>query len=103
MPPPAHQRRVSRAAPMDLAGRVAAALERSVLSSVVARGGGLRVVAVEGGVAILEVTGSPGAALPLAARIEAQIRAAVPEVTGVRLVTPGSGSAGPLPEGAGDL
>ena len=61
---------------MDVADSVANTLERSVLSSVIARGGGLRVVAVEGGVAILEVTGSPGAVLPLASRIEALIRAA---------------------------
>jgi Fe-S cluster biogenesis protein NfuA len=74
---------------MDLAGRVAAALEPSVLSAVIARGGGLRVVAVEGGVAILEVTGSPGAVLPLASRIEALLRAAVPQITGVRITGPG--------------
>ena len=55
---------------MDLADTVAAVLERSVLSSVIARGGGLRVAAVESGVVILEVTGSPGAVLPLASRIE---------------------------------
>src|SRR6266566_3072092 len=64
--------------PMDLAGTVAAVLERGVLSSVIARGGGLRVAAVEDGVAILEVTGSPGAVLPLVSRIEALIRVAVP-------------------------
>jgi Fe-S cluster biogenesis protein NfuA len=77
---------------MDLAGRVANALERSVLSSVTARGGGLRVAAVEDGVAILEVTGSPGAVLPLASRIEALIRAAVPEITGMRITAPGAGT-----------
>ena len=73
----------------DLAGRVAAALERSVIPSVIARGATVRVAAVEDQVAVLEVAGSPGAALPLAARIEAQVRAAVPEITGVRIVTPG--------------
>ena len=73
----------------DLAGRVAAVLERSVIPSVVARGAKVRVAAVEDQVAVLEVAGSPGAALPLAARIEAQVRAAVPEITGVRIVTPG--------------
>jgi NFU1 iron-sulfur cluster scaffold homolog, mitochondrial len=75
---------------MDLAGRVANALERSVLSSVIARGAGLRVASVEDGVAILEVSGSPGAVLPLASRIEALIRAAVPEITGVRISGPGA-------------
>ncbi len=82
---------------MDLADTVAAALERSVLPAVIARGAGLRVVAVENGVAILEVTGSPGAVLPLASRIEALIRAAVPEITGARIIGPG---AAPLPAGA---
>jgi NFU1 iron-sulfur cluster scaffold homolog, mitochondrial len=76
-----------------LAARVAAALERSVLPSVIARGAAVRVVAVEDGVATLEVTGSPGAVLPLASRIEAQVRATVPEITAVRMVAPGGGSA----------
>ena len=89
---------------MDLADTVAAALERSVLPAVIARGAGLRVVAVENGVAILEVTGSPGAVLPLASRIEALIRAAVPEITGARIIGPGApppaGAAGTLAERA---
>ncbi len=76
---------------MDLAEQVAAALERSVLPSVIARGAGLRVAAVQDGVAILEVTGSPGAVLPLVSRIEALIRAAVPEITGVRITGPAAG------------
>jgi Fe-S cluster biogenesis protein NfuA len=74
---------------MDLADRVTAALERSVLPSVIARGAGLRVTAAADGVAVLEVTGSPGAVLPLASRIEALIRAAVPEITAVRITGPG--------------
>jgi Fe-S cluster biogenesis protein NfuA len=73
---------------MDLVDRVATALERSVLPSVIARGGTVRVVDVQGGVAILEVRGSPGAVLPLASRIQQLLRAAVPELTGVRLVGP---------------
>ena len=79
---------------MDLADTVAAVLERSVLPSVIARGAGLRVAAVENGVAILEVTGSPGAVLPLVSRIEALIRATLPEITGVRLTGPGDGPPG---------
>ena len=75
----------------DLAARVAAALEPSVLPSVIARGGSIRVAAAGDGSATLEVTGSPGAVFPLASRIEAVIRAAVPGITAVRLVTPGSG------------
>ena len=83
----------------DLADRVAAALERSVIPSVIARGATVRVAAVEDQVAVLEVAGSPGAVLPLAARIEAQVRAAVPEITGVRIVTPG----GPASPAGGTL
>jgi len=73
----------------DLAARVRAVVERSVLPSVVARGGSLRVAGVEDGVVTLEASGSPGAALPLASRVEALIRAAVPEVTGIRVIGPG--------------
>jgi Fe-S cluster biogenesis protein NfuA len=73
---------------MDLIERVAAALERSVLPAVIARGGAMRVAAVEDGVATLEVGGSPGAALPLASRIQDLLAAAVPEITGVRIVGP---------------
>ena len=86
----------------ELAGKVAAALERSVLPTVIARGAAVRVAAVEDGVVILEVTGSPGAVLPLASRIEALIRSAVPKITTVRLVTPGA-TAGSPPETGGDL
>ena len=81
-----------------LAAEVTAALDRSILPSVIARGGiGLRVVAVEDGVVTLAADGSPGAVLPILGRIEAQLRAAVPGVTAVRLA-PGD----PPPE-AGDL
>lgn len=85
---------------MDLAAKVAAALERSVLPSVIARGGAVRVTGVEDHVATLEITGSPGAVLPLVSRIEAQVRAAVPEITGVRITAPGAGSP---PDPAGSL
>lgn len=84
----------------DLAARVTAVLERSVLPSVIARGGSLRLVSVTGGVVTLEASGSPGAALPLAARAEAMIRAAVPEVTRVRVIGPGGE---PAPAAGGDL
>jgi Fe-S cluster biogenesis protein NfuA len=85
---------------MDLVDKVAAALQRSVLPSVIARGGAMRVVAVENGVATLEARGSPGAALPLVSRIEGLIRAAVPEVTSLRIVGPGAESPSP-PGGRG--
>ena len=72
----------------DLAAAVTVALEPSIRSLLIARGGAVRVVGVDGGIATLEATGSPGAILPVAARVEAQIRAAVPGVTAVRIVTP---------------
>jgi Fe-S cluster biogenesis protein NfuA len=84
---------------MDLVDRVATALQRSVLPAVIARGGALRVVTVEEGVATLEVRGSPGAVLPLASRIQQLLGVAVPEITGVRIVGPG---AEPPPEGRGE-
>ncbi len=72
----------------DLTGPVAAALETSIRPSLIARGAAVRVLGVDDGVATLEVTGSPGAFLPVASRIEAQVRAAVPGITAVRIVTP---------------
>jgi Fe-S cluster biogenesis protein NfuA len=83
-----------------LAATVQAVLERSVLPSVVARGGSLRVVGVEDGVVTLEASGSPGAALPLASRVEALIRLAVPEVTRIRVIGPGGE---PPAAGTGEL
>jgi Fe-S cluster biogenesis protein NfuA len=83
-----------------LAERVTAVLERSVRPSVIARGAAIGVAAVEDGVVTLEVTGSPGAVLPLASRIEAAIRAAVPEITGVRLGVPGAASPAPVADGS---
>jgi Fe-S cluster biogenesis protein NfuA len=78
---------------VDLTDKVTTALQTSVLPSVIARGGEMRVVSVKNGIVTLEVTGSPGASLPLRARIEAVIRNAVPEVVGVRLVGPDAPSA----------
>ncbi|MGH3070491.1 MAG: NifU family protein [Streptosporangiaceae bacterium] len=87
----------------DLTAAVQAALERSVLPSVIARGGAVRIAAAGDGIVTLEVTGSPGAVFPLASRIEALIRAAVPQVTAVRLVTPGTGPAGSPPDAGESL
>jgi Fe-S cluster biogenesis protein NfuA len=85
----------------DLAAEVTAALSRSILPSVIARGAvGLRVVAAEGGVVTLAADGSPGAVLPVLGRIEAQIRAAVPAVTAVRLAAPAAGAATETAAGA---
>ena len=79
-------------------------LERSVLPSVIARGARAAGRGVEDGVAILEATGSPGAVLPLASRIEALVRAAVPEITARADSRPRSraaagGAAGASPSG----
>ena len=72
----------------DLAAEVTAVLGRSILPSVIARGAtALHVVAAEDGVVTLRADGSPGAVLPILGRIEAQIRAAVPGVTAVRLAS----------------
>ena len=84
----------------DLAAEVTVALGRSILPSVIARGAtGLRVVAAEDGVVTLAADGSPGAVLPILGRIEAQLRAAVPGVTAVRLAAPAADAA---PETAAD-
>ena len=103
----------------DLAAEVTAALGRSILPSVIARGAAtLRVVAAEDGVVTLQADGSPGAVRPILARIEAQIRAAVPGVTAVKLTSPDPVPpdlapcdpappdpvpSGPVPSGADDL
>ncbi len=84
---------------MDLADRVATAVERSVLPAVIARGGAVRVLSVDGDTATLEASGSPGAALPLVSRIEALVRAAVPEVARLRIVGPGAESPPGAPGG----
>ena len=80
----------------DPTAQVAAALEKSLLPSIIARGAAVRVTGVQDGVATLELTGSPGAVVPLAARIEAQVRAAVPGITTVRIVAPDP-APGPAP------
>ena len=84
---------------MEIADKVTAALQASIVPSVIARGGEIRVLGVEGGTVTLEVTGSPGAALPLMGRIETLIRRAVPEIVAVRLVGP----VGPAAAGTNDV
>jgi Fe-S cluster biogenesis protein NfuA len=60
---------------------------------VIARGGEIRVLRVDGDTVVLEVTGSPGAALPLVGRIEALIRQAVPEIARIQMVGPATEAA----------
>jgi Fe-S cluster biogenesis protein NfuA len=69
--------------------RITALLQASVLPSVIARGGEIRVLDIKDGTVVLEITGSPGAALPLQGRIETLVRQAFPEITRVQLVGPG--------------
>jgi Fe-S cluster biogenesis protein NfuA len=88
------------AAGPDVAAAVAAVVERSVAPSIVARGGSVRIVAVNDGVVTLEASGSPGAILPATSHIEALLRAAVPQITEVQVVWPGMTSAA---GGLGDL
>jgi Fe-S cluster biogenesis protein NfuA len=87
--PPAAAGLAGPPAAAGLTGQVVGALEKSLLPSIIARGAALRVAGVQDGIATLELTGSPGAVVPLAARIEAQVRAAVPGITGVRIIPPG--------------
>jgi cystathionine gamma-synthase len=73
----------------DAEAAVVASIERSVAPVIIARGGAVRMIAVEGGVVTLEAAGSPGAIVPILSRIEALIRAAVPDVTEVKVRWPG--------------
>jgi cystathionine gamma-synthase len=84
----------------DVLEAVVAAVERTVVPLVIARGGAVRVVSVTEGVVTLEASGSPGALLPATAQVEALLRAAVPEVNEVRIVWPGTP---PEPGDAGDI
>lgn len=72
----------------DFADAVEAVLERSAAPLVIARGGELRLVEARDGVVTLEACGSPGALHPLIGQIEARLRAALPQVTEVRMVWP---------------
>jgi Fe-S cluster biogenesis protein NfuA len=70
----------------DLTAAVHTALDRSVTPTIIARGGALRVAHVGDNAVTLRATGSPGATLPAVEAIEAVVRAAVPNVAGVRVV-----------------
>ena len=68
---------------------VQAVVERSVAPLLIARGGQVRLVAVNDGVVTLEASGSPGALLPAEAHVKSLLCTAVAGVTDVRLVWPG--------------
>jgi cystathionine gamma-synthase len=84
----------------DPTGVVAAAVERCIAPLIVARGGGIRVVAVNGGMVTLEASGSPGAVLPLRSRLTGLLQSAVPTVKEVRLIWPEGDS---TPDGGDDI
>lgn len=84
----------------DAGAAVRAALERTLTPAIIARGGSVRVVSVEGGVVTLEADGSPGAIVPIVARVETLPRAAVPGISAVHLRWPGETMGG---AGADDL
>ncbi len=67
---------------------VRSALERSVVPSIIARGGSVRLLTIEDGTVTLEASGSPGSIIPAVSNIEALLRAAVPEITEVKVVGP---------------
>ena len=75
--------------PSGIVAAVTAEIERSVAPTMIARGGMVRVVAVDQGVVTLEASGSPGAFLPASDRIETLLCRAVPGVREVRVVWPG--------------
>jgi len=87
----------------EFAAAVGAVVDRSVAPTIVARGGAVRVVGASEGAVTLEASGSPGAMLPVIGRIEALLRAAVPELSDVRVVWPESERAvGTEPDGRVD-
>jgi Fe-S cluster biogenesis protein NfuA len=76
---------------------VSGVVEQRVAPSIIARGGQLRVKSVADGVVTLEASGSPGAIVPAMEGIEALLRAAVPDVSSVRVVWP-EHAGPPVPE-----
>jgi Fe-S cluster biogenesis protein NfuA len=73
-----------------VATTVESVLERSVASLVIARGGEIRLAGVSDGVVTLEVCGSPGAIHPLLRQVDELLRRALPQLTEVRFVGPGT-------------
>ena len=63
-------------------------MQRSVEPLVIARGGEVKLAAIEEGVVVLQAGGSPGAVLPAAAHIKTLLCGSVAGVTDVRLIWP---------------
>jgi Fe-S cluster biogenesis protein NfuA len=68
---------------------VAAVIDRTVATALIARGGSVRIASVEGGIVTLEASGSPGAIMPAVARLTTLLRTTVPEIVDVRICWPG--------------
>jgi Fe-S cluster biogenesis protein NfuA len=85
----------------EIEARVVAAIEGSVVPLLTARGGSVSVASVRDGVVTLDVTGSPGALVPMADQIERLVRAAVPEIVRVRFAD--AAAEAPSAGGDGDL
>jgi cystathionine gamma-synthase len=74
--------------PTTLSDVVADILAHRVCPSIIARGGDLRVKSVVDGVVTLEASGSPGAIVPAVKGVESLVRAAVPEVSAIKVLWP---------------
>jgi hypothetical protein len=66
----------------------AAAVECRLAPLIIARGGAVRVFEIEDEIVTIEASGSPGVFVPVWSRLEAVVRPAIPEVTGLRLGGP---------------
>ena len=97
--PPSPRGRAAPEGP-DITARISAVVEETIGPAVIARGGSIRVASVDGGRVTLEADGSPGAIVPMVARIEAMLRTAVPEITEVKVRWPGDT---PARDGGADL
>ena len=76
----------------DLMSRISGIIDERVAPLIIARGGAVRVRSVDENVVILEVSGSPGAVVPLIARIETLVQTAADGITDVRIVSTGESS-----------
>lgn len=87
--PPSSRRALATEA-ADITARITAVVEATVAPAIIARGGSIQVVSVDRGVVTLEAGGSPGAIVPMVARIEVLLRTAAPEITEVKVRWPGA-------------
>src|SRR5262245_55220314 len=77
----------------DPVSRISGIIDERVAPLIIARGGAVRVRSVDEGVLILEVSGSPGAVVPVIGQIEALVRALVGGISDVRVAWTGGPSA----------